>query len=215
MATRQPGTAASATRGRGAERSEDIRRVVLDLVAARGIEGVTVDAIAAAAKTSKATLYRRWPTKTDLIREAIQMSFGDEQPRDPGDLHSLRAELRVILQGAAAMLRDNRRLIIALIDGAQRDAEVFRLMKQETRDNPREATQRPMMRAIARGEVGPDVSLSLVTDVALPIMHHRAIWDEPIDDDFLDRLLDEVLMPLTTVSTTGVVTGPAPAGADD
>lgn len=192
--------AKSAARSRGEERREDIQRVVLELVAARGIEGVTVDAIAAAAKASKATLYRRWPTKVDLIREAIEMSFGGQRPSDPGDQGALRPELRVILDGAAQMLRDNRRLIIALLDGAQRDETVFRLMRQETQESVREATQRPLMRAIARGEVGPGVNLDLVPDIALPIMHHRAVWNEPIDDAFLDYLLDDILLPLATAS---------------
>lgn len=196
---------APAPRSRGAARQEDIQRVVLELVADRGIEGVTVDAIAAAAKASKATLYRRWPTKVDLIREAITMSFGGERPHDPGDLGSLRLELREVLEGAARMLRENRRLIIALMDGAQRDETVFRLMRQETQENVREVTQRPLLRAIARGEVGPSVNPNLVTDIALPIMHHRAIWSEPIDDRFLDYVVDEVLMPLAMAAA------PAPA----
>ena len=196
MTAVQPTPKRSAPRSRGAERKEDIQRVVLELVAARGLEGVPVDAIAAAATASKATLYRRWPTRTDLIREAITMSFGGDRPRDPGDLGSLRLELHTVLSGAARMLRDNRRLIIALMDGAQRDATVFRLMRQETQENVREATQRPLLRAIARGEVGPDVNPNLVTDIALPIMHHRSIWNEPIDARFLDHLVDNVLMPL-------------------
>jgi AcrR family transcriptional regulator len=187
----------ASTRSRGSERRRDIQLVVLDLVAAHGIEGVTIDAIASAAKASKATLYRRWPTKSDLIREAIQMSFGGERPHDPGDLGSLRTELRAVLEGAANMLRENRRLIIALTDGAQRDPVVFSLMRQETRENPRDATQRPLLRAIARGEIGPDTNIDLVSEVALPILHERATWNEPIDDRFVDHLLDDILMPLT------------------
>ena len=55
-----------------------------------------------------------------------------------------------------------------------------------------ELLQRPLKRAIARGDVDPDTNLNLVADVALPVILHRAMWDER----FLDSLLDEVLMRL-------------------
>lgn len=196
MTSTDPKRSGTATQARGEERLDAIRQVVLELVADRGVEGVTIDAVAAVAKASKATLYRRWPTKTDLIREAIEMSFGGERPHDPGDQGSLRAELREVVDGAAEMLRQNRRLIIALLDGAQRDPVVFRLMRQETQDSIIDATQRPMLRAIARGEISPEANINLVAEVALPILYHRGVWNEPIDDRFVDHLLDDILMPL-------------------
>lgn len=187
---------AASPRTRGEERLEDIRRVVLDLVAQRGIEGVTMDAIATASHASKQTLYHRWPTKDDLVRDAIRLSYNGTQPGDPGDLGSLREELRVILEGAAQMLTAGKRLIIALIDGAQRDPVVMALMRQETRENFREVLQRPLKRAIARGEISPETDLGLVPDIALPLLLHRAMWDEIIDDRVVASLVDNVLLRL-------------------
>ena len=193
-------------RPRDIEPREDIQRVVLDLVASHGLGGVTIDAVASAARVSKSTMYRRWPTKTDLILEAIRMSFDGDHHIDPGDLGSLRAELRIVLDGAAAALRQNRRLMIALLDAAQRDPEVFALMRHETRDRLREATERPLVRAIARGDIPPETNLDLIPQIALPILHFRAIWNEPIDDAFLDQLLDGVLLPVAATPAP-----PAPA----
>ncbi len=190
--------AAGSSRPRSEIRLENLRRVVLELVAARGIEGVTIDAIATAAQASKQTLYKRWPTKSELIRDAIRMSFDGAHPGDPGDLGSLREELRLILESAAAMLRTNRRLIIALIDGGQRDPIIMALMRQETRENYRESLQRPMKRAIARGEIGPETDLNLVSEIALPVLLHRAMLDEIIDDRVVRMLLDDVLMKLVS-----------------
>ncbi|WP_238349248.1 TetR/AcrR family transcriptional regulator [Pseudomonas putida] len=183
-------------RARGESRLEDIQRIVLELVADRGIEGVTIDAIALAAQASKQTLYKRWATKSELIRDAIRMSFGGASPGDPGDLGSLRQEFLAILQSAAAMLQTNKRLIIALIDGAQRDSTIMAVMRQETRENYRESLQRPLKRAIARGEVSPEADLNLVAELALPALLHRAMLDEIIDERVLTSLVDDVLMKL-------------------
>ena len=87
-------------------------------------------------------------------------------------------------------------IIIALLDGAQRDSVVYKLMRQETRDNVRDTIQRPFLRAIARGEISPDVNINLVADIALPVMLDRAIWNEPIDERFVGFVLDDILMPL-------------------
>lgn len=187
---------AEPSRSRGESRLEDIQRIVLDLVAAKGIEGVTIDAIAIAAQASKQTLYRRWATKSDLIRDAVRMSFGGASPGDPGDLGSLREEFLAILHSAAAMLQTNRRLIIALIDGAQRDPTIMAVMRQETRENYRESLQRPLKRAIARGEISPEADLNLVAELALPALLHRAMLDELIDERVVTSLVDDVLMRL-------------------
>ncbi|OIJ65018.1 TetR/AcrR family transcriptional regulator [Streptomyces mangrovisoli] len=192
VAKKAPGTA----RVRGEARLESIRRVVLELVAERGIEGVTIDAIAVAAQTSKQTLYNRWPTKADLVRDAVRLSFDGATPGDPGDLGSLREELRLILESAAEMLRTNRRLIIALVDGAQRDETIMSIMRQDTREAYREVLQRPFKRAIARGEIGPMTDLNLVSDIALPLLLHRAMWGELIDDRVVAGLLDNVILRL-------------------
>lgn len=181
---------------RGEERVDSIRQVALDLVAAHGVDGVTIDAIATAAKASKATMYRRWATKSELISDAIKMTFTGVTPGDPGDLGDLRAELRLVLEGAAAMLRENGKLIIALLDGAQRDPEVWAIMQRETRGNLTDTLQQPLLRAIARGEIGPSTNLNLISDVAMPMLLQRAIWHEPLDDRSVDSLLDSVVLRL-------------------
>lgn len=185
----------------GEERLENIRRVVLELIADHGIEGVTIDKIAATAQASKQTLYKRWPTKTELVRDAVRASFGGHSPGDLGDLGDLREELRLILESASAMLKTNARLIIALIDGAQRDPAVMAIMRQETRDNFRESLQRPLKRAMSRGEIGPETDLDLITEVALPMLLHRAMLGEVIDSRVVTHILDDVVMKLMSRPT--------------
>ncbi|MEE4452102.1 TetR/AcrR family transcriptional regulator [Novosphingobium resinovorum] len=178
------------------ERLENIRRVVLELVASRGLEGVTVDAIAAAARVSKQTLYKTWRTKSALIRDVVRMISHGAHLGDPGDLGSLREELWLILESATGILQTNRRLIVALLDGAQRDPDIMSIMRRDTRDKYRESLQRPLKRAIARGDISPETDLNLIADVALPVLLHRAILDDVLDEEMVKTLLDDVLMNL-------------------
>ena len=53
-------------------RSVEIRAIVLELVASRGYDSLTIDEIAAAARASKATLYRRWPSKAAIVVDAVR-----------------------------------------------------------------------------------------------------------------------------------------------
>lgn len=178
------------------ERLENIRRAVLELVASQGLEAVTVDAIAAAARVSKQTLYKSWRTKSALIRDVVRMISYGAQLGDPGDLGSLRQELQLILESAITILQTNRRLIVALLDGAQRDPDIMSIMRRDTRDKYRESLQRPLKRAIARGDISPETDLNLMADIALPVLLHRAILDDILDEEVVKSLLDDVLMNL-------------------
>lgn len=178
------------------ERLENIRRAVLELVASQGLEAVTVDAIAAAARVSKQTLYKSWRTKSALIRDVVRMISYGAQLGDPGDLGSLRQELQLILESAITILQTNRRLIVALLDGAQRDPDIMAIMRRDTRDKYRESLQRPLKRAIARGDISPETDLNLIADIALPVLLHRAILDDILDEEVVRSLLDDVLMNL-------------------
>lgn len=178
------------------ERLENIRRAVLELVASQGLEAVTVDAIAAAARVSKQTLYKSWRTKSALIRDVVRMISYGAQLGDPGDLGSLRQELYLILESATTILQTNRRLIVALLDGAQRDPDIMSIMRRDTRDKYRESLQRPLKRAIARGDISPETDINLIADVALPVLLHRAILDDILDEEVVKSLLDDVLMNL-------------------
>ena len=71
-------------------------------------------------------------------------------------------------------------------------------MKQETRDNYRDALQRPLQRAIARGEIAAEQNLNVIQELALPVLLHRAMWNDTIDSAYVVSFVDEVLMRLLT-----------------
>ena len=74
------------------EREAEILDAALELLASSGYDRLTMDAVASAAKASKATLYRRWDTKAELVVDALSRAKGAPQ-LEPIDTGSLRGDL--------------------------------------------------------------------------------------------------------------------------
>ncbi|MEJ1230234.1 MAG: helix-turn-helix domain-containing protein [Galbitalea sp.] len=71
MRTRSAHPSASSVVPLDASRDSDILEAALDVLAEEGYDGMTIDMVAARAKAGKATLYRRWPSKTELVLDAV------------------------------------------------------------------------------------------------------------------------------------------------
>src|ERR1700760_3549012 len=126
-ATTPPGSAAGSARGRAPHRrNEQARLAVLhaadDLLAERGFAGVTVEGIAQRAGVAKQTIYRWWPSKTDILLEAFVTDAAEElTPPDTGDLP----------RGLVAPLAALARFLTASDAGA-----VFRALTAEAQHDP-------------------------------------------------------------------------------
>ncbi|WP_393054453.1 TetR/AcrR family transcriptional regulator [Streptomyces sp. LN549] len=116
-----------AARGPGRPREERVTgavlRAVVDMVHEQGIAAVTMDAVAARAGVSKPAIYRRWPTKQDLIIAAAETRIGILSVPDLGDF---RAELHFVLTARleAYRLPGTDRLIAGLIGAAAENGAV-------------------------------------------------------------------------------------------
>ncbi|MER5897422.1 TetR/AcrR family transcriptional regulator, partial [Streptomyces sp. NPDC001876] len=150
-----------AVRGPGRPREERVTGAVLnavvDLVTEQGIAAVTMDTVAARAGVSKPAIYRRWPTKQDLIIAAAETRIGTLSVPDLGDF---RAELRFVLTARleAYRLPGSDRLIAGLI-GASADAGAARGQYAEYTERITSETRRILERGIDRGDVGPDTDV--------------------------------------------------------
>ena len=91
----EPGRAARGGRPRDPSRDEAIRAAILEVLARDGYAALTMDAVAAAAGVGKATIYRRWRTKSDLVADAVaELS---QQSIEAPDTGALEGDLRVLL----------------------------------------------------------------------------------------------------------------------
>lgn len=167
-----------------------LKQAARRLVTLHGYENVSIGAILAEAGVSRQTLYRRWPTKADLVLDAFVEAAGAVPD---ADALPLRAALRAILGEIFAHLNVEGAAIRSLIGSAQSDPD-FRKAFREKFVLPRERMMLEILeRARGRGELPPD------TDIAcLSAMLHGAFWyrllnDEPLDDDFLERLVTTAL----------------------
>ena len=99
-----------------------------------GVERVTIDEVAARSGVAKTTIYRHWPTKQALVVDAVRASCLPERPRPtPGDL---RADLTACFEGMvrAGLSGRTGQMLPSLLDGADRDPELDRLLRDYLRE---------------------------------------------------------------------------------
>jgi AcrR family transcriptional regulator len=154
--------------GPGRPRSVEASAAILDatfaLLAEAGYAGLSVDAIASRAHVSKATLYRRWPSKAELVVAALAQAPPLASPPG-GDLES---ELVALVEDYLA-IADTTPLgetLPALVAESARDPELARVLAPLVRD--RAAPLRSaFVRGVARGEISPDTDLDLAVRLIL------------------------------------------------
>jgi AcrR family transcriptional regulator len=176
-------------------RAAELRAVILDLVARLGYDRVTIDSIAIEAKASKTTMYKRWPSKAALVIDAVR-DHAATLLTDPGDSGRLRDDMLAIVSQTAAKLNGEIDLVIGLLGAARRDEQLMTAVAGHIRGPAETIGRLPIQRAIARGELPPDTNTLLIAEVAMPMLMHRALWREPLDDAFVTHVVDDVLLPL-------------------
>lgn len=191
-------------RRRDHTRDPEILAAALDVLATTGYDGMTLDMVAARAKAGKATLYRRWPSKAELVIDAVAcMKNGSLEESELPDTGTLRGDL-------LAMIRPH-----SLEDGERKLKVMAGLMSMLSRDpglasaanraiiEPRAAANRTLMRrAVERGEISADCDLETISLVMPSMAAYRVlILRLPVDRTFLVSLIDGVILPAVALSS--------------
>ncbi len=192
--------------GRSLDLSRDgaIKAAVLELLAEQGYDRLTVDAVAGRARAGKGAIYRRWPSKADLVVDALN----DLKPAaaDLPDSGCLADDLRQYFQAAAASGPDIAfPLIAGLAAPLLRDHELAAAFREHF-VAPRVARLQALLdRATARGEIGPNPNADLVCAAVPAFMLQRTLFaDGPPDAAFVQRVVEAVLIPLATAPRPAV-----------
>ncbi|GAA0250235.1 TetR/AcrR family transcriptional regulator [Cryptosporangium japonicum] len=193
----------SGSRRRGAALETAIVDAVLRVVVRNGVPAVTMEAVAAEAGTSKPVLYRRWPDRGALLRHALLRQATRSVP--VADTGSYRGDMLAVLRGWAALFTGPEGPAVAAIVRAMADdpqlADAFRDGVIGWRKSEMATL---LERGIARGDVRPDVPVDLLRELGQSVLWHRfLITGDPLDDDVLVRIVDEVLVPLARQVTPG------------
>ena len=191
---------------RGRPRSEKARKAVLDaaaeLLLARGLSAVSMDAVAEQAGVSKATIYRWWPTKETLALDALFTDWAAARPY-PQDTGSLRGDLRSLLRPwvRLATSRPYGRVIAALLAEAQTDPVFAAEYRQRVVDPRRDQARAVFGRAIERGEIPADTKVEVALDLLYGPLYHRLLHGHaPLDDRFTQDVIDMALAGIQTPS---------------
>lgn len=181
-------------RPRSIRADEAIIDAVLDLLAeGQSIEAVSIEAVAARAGVGKATIYRRWPGKEALLRDALA-TLKAPPPVPPAG--PIRAELLALLRGVG-QVSDPRleRIMPCLAPHALRSDEHYRLY-QEIIEPRRKVMRDVLRRAVERGELRADLDIEVVMAVLTgPVLMQKLLrWSPQLDQSRLpEQILDAVL----------------------
>lgn len=181
-------------RPRDPEADGRILEAAAALMLAHGFDNMTVDDVAARAKVGKATVYRRWAKKEDLAVAAMQQLYDAQMPTPDtgnirGDLHQSFTDVLVFAnsEAGAAYLRT----CVAESVRDPRIAALYRAANEQAEAGARQMFER----AIARGEVRPDVNLAAAVELLAGILLVRTITAVPMPAAHeVDGLVDLVLL---------------------
>jgi AcrR family transcriptional regulator len=182
---------------RGEHARERVLRAALEVLAERGLPGFTMDAIAERAEASKATLYRRWTSRANLLLEAMDQLAS--RPFPLPRTGSLRSDLVELVSLAEGLLAEHSfpRLMAAFIDAAERDSSLQRLHDEIT-ERRREPFRRLLQEARRRGEIPASADVELAVDLlTAPLFYRRFIAHRPFDAGYAAAIVDHVLTGLS------------------
>lgn len=175
--------------------TDAILAATIALVAERGYERTSLEAIAAHAQVGKATLYRRWPDKAALMKAALDRYDAGRMPAIP-DTGSLRGDLLALVAGLAAVATPAH---IALMHGlatAMRcDPALAAALQAHVADEEQAPLPPLVARAVARGDLASDARAAAADEVLEGLLIRRIQLGQPLDEPFALHVVDEILVP--------------------
>ena len=198
--------ATSSKPGRGRPRSQRAREAILDaagdLLLGQGLGEVSMDAVARRAGVSKATIYRWWPTKEMLALDTLYHEW-DTAPPAARDTGSLRNDLLGYLRPwvRRARRRPFARVVAELLIEVHTNPEFAKQYRARFVEPRRHPARERFRKAIKRGEI-PSIDIDLALDLVFGPIYHRLLHGHaPLNDRFLEDVVDAALHGLLSPTT--------------
>jgi AcrR family transcriptional regulator len=190
----------------GRPRSDAVHAALLhatqDLLIEVGFEKLSLEEVASRAHTAKSTIYRRWPNKSDLVVAAV--ADAQAHPVIP-DTGSLREDLLACAGAYAA--RDNRshRLLSGLLSEMVRNDTIRAAAEEKLRAPYARLFLDVLSRAVDRGLLDPSTDIATIGAIFPVFAHYRVtVEGKPVDEAFVHRIIDGVVLPLLPAGDDGV-----------
>lgn len=177
-------------RPRSTRIDDDVRVAVAELLIEQGYVATTVDNVARRAGVPKSSLYRRWPSKVDMVFAAV---VHDDELTPPADTGTLRGDLGAVSAAIVASLSRPaaRRAIPGLL--AEAFGEESSRLRHAVVDTERRFVGAALERAVARGELGADTDTAALTvtlhaQLLGTVLAWTTVLSEPLPGDLDEQL---------------------------
>ncbi|MPQ98301.1 TetR family transcriptional regulator [Modestobacter sp. I12A-02628] len=189
--------------GRPRDPSRDgvIRAAILRLLADSGYAALTMDAVASEAGVGKATIYRRWRTKSDLVVDTIsEVNRTEALVPDTG---SLEGDLRMLLHALVTTMNSPLgSATVSLLSTLPHQPALAAAFRNGPLGQWTHSFNEVWAQAERRGEVAAGQATGPVPDVASAMLVQRwLLTGDTVDDDYADLVLEQVVMPLVRSAT--------------
>ncbi|MEV0892249.1 TetR/AcrR family transcriptional regulator [Promicromonospora sp. NPDC050262] len=191
-------------RKRDHTRDPEIMDAALDVLSESGYDGMTIDMVATRAKAGKATVYRRWSSKAELVLDAVAcMKSSEIDLDDLPDTGTLRGDLVAMIRTPS--IRDGERklkVMAGIVSMIARSPELA-AAAQEALVEPRATVNRIFFqRAIDRGEIPADADVEKLCIIGPALVAYSVLMlGRPVDRDFLVENIDQVILPAAGIRT--------------
>lgn len=175
-----------------------ILEATIEILAEVGFDSMTMDRVAARAKTGKASVYRRWASKAELVRDAlIWMSRGSVELDHLPDTGSLRDDLLALVKPYSVEFGERKLKVLAGLGSFLSAHPTFASEARAGIFEPWTEVNRTLMqRAKERGEIPAQANIELACEVIVAMTSHRSFNENKTSDrNFFATLLDQILLP--------------------
>ncbi len=188
-------------RRRGEQLDTAIHAAVIALLTEHGPAAVTMEAVAARAQTSKPVLYRRWADGRQLLRDTLLRTARAAIPHQ--DTGSYRTDMLAVLRGWAELFTGpHGPTMQAAVASMAGDAALTASFREDVIRWRKEEMAALLARGIARGDVRADVPVHIARELGQSVLWHRLlVTGDPITDELVVALVDEVLVPFVAPTT--------------
>ena len=188
LATRSP------TRRRGDALLSAIYAAVLEELATTGYGALSIERVAERAHTGKASIYRRWPSRLELVLDALDYTLPSMD--DLPDTGSTREDLLIVLRRIAGSMSSREGDAARACFGPGVDNELSEAIRERLLAPRKAAFAAVLQRAADRGDISPAAVTQRIAETGPMLLHGELLQRGSITDEAVVEIVDDVLLPL-------------------
>ena len=179
------------------DREQELLAVTLRLLQENGYERLTVEQVAVTARASKATVYRRWPTKTELVMAAVLNGINSVAVTP--QTGSLRTDLLAIGYAVSEQVGRHAATMRAVLVEVSRSPALNDVLQRQFFGEIKRLINHVLRQAVERGEIDADAIDAELWDLLPGYLAFRAvIQNRPATKRTVVTLVDDVIIPSLT-----------------